>query len=156
MQTLTKIRIGDLQTADLCRGFLDTLASLSDVELTPAEAVPVLEARRRAGVRTFVARADDAVVGTASLVVERKFIHGGGFVGHIEDVAVHRDHQKKGIGAALIRHAVDEARKLGCYKVILSCFEDRVPFYEGLGFRPHDVGMRIDLLFSGGGLPLAA
>ena len=73
------------------------------------------------------------------------FIHAGGWVGHIEDVAVHRDHQKKGIGAALIRHAVDEARKLGCYKVILSCFEDRVAFYEGLGFRPHDVGLRIDL-----------
>lgn len=145
MKTLIPLRIVELQPADLSRGFLETLASLSEVELKPADALAILESRRQRGIRTFVARVDGAVVGTAALLVEQKFIHGGGWVGHIEDVAVHRDHQKKGIGAALIRHAIEEARKLGCYKVILSCFEDRVPFYEGLGFRPHDVGMRIDL-----------
>ena len=145
MPTLTQMEITELQPADLSRGFLETLTSLTDVDLTPQEASAILEARRRTGVRTFVAREGSAVVGTATLIVEQKFIHRGGHVGHIEDVAVHRDHQRKGIGAALIRHATDEARKLGCYKVILSCFEDRVPFYEGLGFRTHDVGMRVDL-----------
>ena len=49
------------------------------------------------------------------------------------------------IGAALVRHATEEARKLGCYKIILNCFENRIPFYKGLGFKPHDVGMRNDL-----------
>jgi glucosamine-phosphate N-acetyltransferase len=145
MPTLTQIRIGDLQTSDLSRGFLETLSNLSTVELTPEEALPILESRRRSGIRTFVAREDEQVVGTATLIVEQKFLHSGGWVGHIEDVAVHRNHQKKGIGAALVRHAVDEAHKLGCYKVILSCFEDRIPFYKGLGFQPHDVGMRKDL-----------
>lgn len=145
MPTLTQLEITELQPADLWHGFLETLASLSDVDLTPEEALSILESRRRAGVRTFVAREGAAVVGTATLIVEQKFIHCGGPVGHIEDVAVHRDHQRKGIGAALVRHATEEARKLGCYKVILNCFEDRVPFYEGLGFRTHDVGMRVDL-----------
>ena len=44
-----------------------------------------------------------------------------------------------------MRHATEQARKLGCYKVILSCFERLVPFYEALGYHKHDVGMRMDL-----------
>jgi glucosamine-phosphate N-acetyltransferase len=144
MQT-TPVRITDLNASDLSRGFLETLSNLSRVELSPEQTQPILEARRQSGVRTFVARIDERVVGTASLIIERKFIHGGSSVGHIEDVAVHRDHEKKGIGAALVRHAVAEARKLGCYKVILNCSADRASFYEKLGFRRQDVGMRIDL-----------
>jgi hypothetical protein len=38
---------------------------------------------------------------------------------------------------------------VGCYKVILSCFENRAAFYQGLGFRRHDVGMRVDLPANG-------
>jgi glucosamine-phosphate N-acetyltransferase len=140
-----EVVIGDLEVNDLTTCFLDTLSSLAEVRLTPAEAAEILSERRRAGIRTYAARAGAEVVGTASLLVERKFIHGGGRVGHIEDVAVRRGFQKQGIGAALVRHATEQARKLGCYKVILSCFEKVAPFYEELGFRRHDLGMRIDV-----------
>ncbi len=145
MQTRTQLQISELQPADLARGFLETLESLTDVGLTPEAALLVLEARRKAGAHTFVARIEGQVIGTISLLIEHKFIHQGGLVGHIEDVAVHREHQKKGIGAELVRHATDAAKRLGCYKVILSCFESKMLFYKGLGYRPHDVGMRIDL-----------
>jgi glucosamine-phosphate N-acetyltransferase len=83
-------------------------------------------------------------VGTATLLVEQKFIHHGGKVGHIEDVAVHRDRQLRGIGTRLVKHATEEARKLGCYKVILDCFERLAPFYARLGYRTFNVGMRND------------
>ena len=36
------------------------------------------------------------------------------------------------------------AEGLGCYKCILECKDELVGFYEKLGFRRHDVGMRID------------
>ena len=42
--------------------------------------------------------------------------------------------QRKGIGTALVRHAVEQARRLACYKVILNCQGDRVGFYTRLGF----------------------
>ena len=58
---------------------------------------------------------------------------------------MHPGYKDQGVGRALVRHAVAEAKQLGCYKVILSCYEDLVPYYERLGFRRHDVGMRIDL-----------
>jgi len=99
----------------------------------------------RRGIRGYVAIVDGRVVGSASLLVEEKFIHDGGLSSHIEDVAVHKDFQKQGIGAELVRFLVQEARRLGCYKVILNCREGNVPFYEKTGFHRHDVGMRIDL-----------
>jgi glucosamine-phosphate N-acetyltransferase len=137
--------IGELTEADLSRGLLETLSSLSPVELTPAEAVPLFQERLRTGLHTFVARVGDRVAGTITMVMERKFIHRGGLVGHIEDVAVHADYQGQGIGAALVQHATDEARRLGCYKVILNCLDSRVAFYERCGFRRYENGMRLDL-----------
>lgn len=138
------LTIAELTEADLSTGFLEALATLTQVGLTPAEARDVAQARRQQGVVTYVARLDGQVVGTASLVVERKFIHRGGKVGHIEDVAVAKEHQKKGIGTQLVQHATAEAHKLGCYKVILDCFDHLAPFYARLGYRTFNVGMRID------------
>ncbi len=130
---------------EVTEAFLETLTGLADVGLTVRQAREIFRQRLRAGVLTYVALLEGRVVGTATLLVEQKFIHAGGRVGHVEDVAIHPQFQRRGIGLALVRHLTGEAQKLGCYKVILSCFEDRVPFYQNLGFRPHDVGMRLDL-----------
>jgi glucosamine-phosphate N-acetyltransferase len=146
MDVSPEVRVGELTEADLANGFLEALGSLSDVGLSAAEAADVFRERRKAGIHTFVARAPDGrVAGTATLLVEPKFIHRGGRAGHIEDVAVHQDFQKKGIGAALVRHATEEARRLGCYKVLLNCFDRFAPFYERVGYRRHDLGLRHDL-----------
>jgi glucosamine-phosphate N-acetyltransferase len=139
------IQIRELTAHDLSEGFLESLAMLSEVRLTPEQALEVLRQRQRAGVRTFVAGVQGRVVGTASLLLEQKFIHGGGWVGHIEDVAVLGEYQGRGIGSALVRHAVEASRQRGCYKVILDCFEHLVDFYGRLGFRPHNRGLRLDL-----------
>lgn len=139
--------IRELQEADLTRCLSDTLASLAEVGLTAAEMREVLHERLRSGTHTYVAvdPAMNEVVGTASLVIERKFIHRGGRVGHVEDVSVRKGYRGQGIASALVGHALSEARRLGCYKVILNCFEQLAPLYASLGFRQHDIGMRIDL-----------
>jgi glucosamine-phosphate N-acetyltransferase len=139
------IQIRELTAPDLSDGFLESLAVLSEVRLTPEQALEVFRQRQRAGVRTFIARMQGRVIGTASLLLERKFIHGGGWVGHIEDVAVLGAYQGRGIGSALVQHASEAARQRGCYKVILDCFEHLVEFYGRLGFRPHNRGLRLDL-----------
>lgn len=139
------VTIRTMKEGDLHRGLLETLATLSEVGLMPDAALAVHRRRDLAGVRTFVAESEDRVVGTLTLLIEQKFIHAGGLVGHIEDVAVHKDHQGKGIGKELVLHAVEESKKAGCYKVILDCFEELVPFYSALGFRRFNVGMRVDV-----------
>lgn len=135
----------ELNGQDLEGGFLETLANLADVDLSPEQAREVLRQRLRRDVHTYVACVDGRVVGSASLLVEYKFIHGGGRCGHIEDVVIHRDWQGHGIARALVQYAVSEARRLGCYKAILNCYESLIPFYERCGFQTHDQGMRLDL-----------
>jgi glucosamine-phosphate N-acetyltransferase len=145
------LEIRDLRAPDLDDSFFESLSSLAEVQLTRPRAVEIFRRRLKAGVRTYVAVLDGRIVGTASLLMELKFIHGGGVVGHVEDVAVHRDFQKRGIGKALVEQLTDVAKEAGCYKIILNCIEDRVPFYEGQGYRRYDVGMRLDLPAKGPG-----
>jgi glucosamine-phosphate N-acetyltransferase len=144
-ELLVPVIVREMYGFDLTQDFLDTLASLAKVNLTLDQAKGVFRDRLRKGIRTFVACMDNRIVGTASLFVEEKFIHEGGRSGHIEDVAVHQGFQKHGVGAALVRHVVEQARAAKCYKVILNCNEGTAAFYEKLGFRRHDIGMRLDL-----------
>jgi len=140
--------IRELRAADLGNGFVETLGNLSDTGgLTPAGARKILSTMKRTPLyHVLVAVGTDGrVVGTTTLVVEQKFIHGGGLVGHIEDVAVRKGYEGRGVGGSLVRAAVEMAEGLACYKCILDCSDQLVGFYEKLGFRRHDVGMRIDL-----------
>jgi glucosamine-phosphate N-acetyltransferase len=59
------------------------------------------------------------IVGTGSLIVERKFIHALGMVGHIEDIAVSKDQQGKKLGLRIIQALDHVAAKVGCYKVCI-------------------------------------
>src|SRR4051794_1894014 len=74
------VKVREMTLSDLEHGVLESLASLAEVGLSAAEAVPIFHERLRAGVRTFVACVGDRVVGTASVLLERKFIHRGGLV----------------------------------------------------------------------------
>jgi glucosamine-phosphate N-acetyltransferase len=139
------VLIRELYGRDFHNDFLETLAHLAEINLSVEEAKAIFRTRLGNGIRTYVALEYDRVIGTISLLVEQKFIHGGGHVGHIEDVAVHPAYVGRGIGSALVRHVIEQARQWGCYKLILNCFDDRVVFYERLGFRRYDVGMRLDL-----------
>ncbi|KAK8193622.1 glucosamine 6-phosphate N-acetyltransferase [Phyllosticta capitalensis] len=75
------------------------------------------------------------IVGTGALVVERKFIHDLGLVGHIEDIAVAKDQQGKKLGLRIIQALDFVAEKVGCYKTILDCSEANEGFYVKCGFK---------------------
>jgi glucosamine-phosphate N-acetyltransferase len=141
---LMDIHIRELEAPDFRRGFLETLGGLAEIGLTPEEAEAVWRSPQRSHTTTWVAVYGDRVVGTATLIVEQKFIHRGGLVGHIEDVAVHRDFRRCGIGSRLVGHATEQAVIKGCYKVILNCHDPVQPFYRQLGYYRHDYGMRYD------------
>jgi len=147
--TESKIIIRHMNAVDLQRGFLETVRALRSTNLTYDEAIAVFRRRMRNKVRTFVALIDGKVVGTASLLIEPKFIHDGGVTGHVEDVAVHPECQGQGIGVLLMDRVLEESRREGCYKVILDCAEKVMPFYEKLGFSKWERAMRIDLPVGG-------
>ena len=134
-----------MDATDLDRGFLEALGALRPVELTEQQAIDVYRERLKFKIRTYVAIIDDRIAGTAAVIIEPKFIHSAGVVGHIEDVAVHPAFQKHGVGRALVEHMLDVCREFHCYKVILDCAEAVIPFYERLGFHRWERAMRIDL-----------
>lgn len=84
------------------------------------------------------------IVGTASLLIEPKYIHGGRPVGHIEDVVVTPLYRGQGVGAALVGRCMEESAKAGCYKVVLDCDEQVEGFYRQLGFHRKAHQLRYD------------
>ena len=89
-----------------------------------------------------VAELDGEIVGTATLHIQKKMIRNGGVAGLIEDVAVREKYRGKKIGEQLTQHLIAKAKQLGCYKVILSCFPERIAFYERNGFIKESITMR--------------
>ena len=83
-------------------------------------------------------------MGATTLLIETKFIHNGGKVGHIEDVVVDKKHQRKGIGEKIIIYFLRYAKDQGCYKTILDCTDEVKPFYEKLGFKHNANALRFD------------
>ena len=96
----------------------------------------------------YVAEAQGRVVGTFALLIMDNLGHFGGCSGVLEDVAVAAEWQSRGVGRAMVAHAVGHCRERGCYKLALSSNQKRErahAFYEGLGFERHGYSFRIDL-----------
>jgi len=89
-----------------------------------------------------VAEIDGEIIGTATLHLQKKLIRDGGLAAFIEDVAVREKHRGKKIGEKLIEHLVEKAKNSGCYKINLSCFRERIAFYERCGFKKESTTMR--------------
>jgi glucosamine-phosphate N-acetyltransferase len=64
-----------------------------------------------------VVNEQDKVIATGTCMMERKFIHNMGVVGHIEDLAVARDQKGKKMGLRVLEALVHVATCHGCYKV---------------------------------------
>ncbi len=143
---MNQVKIRQIQENDLFQGFLESLDSLrktSDLEEDNAKLV-LKKIRSNQNHVIMVADLDGQIVGSITLLIEPKFIHQGGLVGHIEDVVVRSELQGKGIGENLVYAALEYAKNHGCYKTILDCDDNVKPFYEKIGFKRNSNAMRFD------------
>eukprot|EP01024_Parvocaulis_polyphysoides_P070236 TRINITY_DN86530_c0_g1_i1.p1 TRINITY_DN86530_c0_g1~~TRINITY_DN86530_c0_g1_i1.p1 ORF type:complete len:162 (-),score=32.93 TRINITY_DN86530_c0_g1_i1:318-803(-) len=135
----------DLELEDYDKGFLRVLEQLTTVgDINKDDFKRRFEfVNKSTDYRIIVVEDTEnkRIAGTAALIVERKFIHGCGMVGHIEDVVVLTDYRGKKLGQKLVVALAETSQKLGCYKVILDCAEDNVKFYEKCGFEKKEVQM---------------
>ena len=146
IKKMSNITIRKLQKEDLCNGFLLTLDSLrqaSNIDKKTAEKI-FDKINSNPDHIVAVAIIEGKVVGSTTLLIETKFIHNGGKVGHIEDVVVDKEHQRKGIGEKIVMYLLRYAKDQGCYKTILDCVDDIKPFYEKLGFKHNANALRFD------------
>jgi GNAT superfamily N-acetyltransferase len=123
--------VADMRRIEVAAG--QAFASIGMEKVARDEALPVPEllAYQRDG-RAWVATdaADRVIAYLIALWVDE--------VVHVEQVSVHPDHARRGIGAALIEHVAGWARERGSAALTLTTFADvpwNGPYYERLGFR---------------------
>jgi GNAT superfamily N-acetyltransferase len=88
------------------------------------------------------------VVATMQLTVIPGLARRGALRMQIEAVRVHESHRSTGLGAAMMRWAIDDARDRGCALVQLTSDKTRSDahrFYERLGFAPSHEGFKLML-----------
>ena len=138
--------IRELRKEDLGNGFLTTLDSLrqaSDIDRNKAGEI-FEKINSNPDHIVAIAELDGKIVGTTTLLIEPKFIHKGGLVGHIEDVVVDKNFQRQKIGEKIMKYLLEFAKNRGCYKTILDSTDDVKPFYEKLGFKHIANELRFD------------
>lgn len=115
--------------------FADYLAAFERITATPNETL-------------YAAVLDGEVVGTFQTTILTTLVGRGSSNMMIEAVQTRHDMRGRGIGEAMMRFAIEEARRLSLSKVQLTSNRDRTDahrFYERVGFKPSHLGFKIRL-----------
>jgi len=128
--------------------------------LHPAGAGQILARfRRYPDYHLYVAECDGAFTGTYALLIMDNLGHGGAPSGVVEDVAVLPAYQGRGIGRAMMQHAMACCAERGCYKLMLSSNAKRQEthgFYEHLGFVRHGYSYSVPVAAHAAGAEMTA
>lgn len=131
--------IREINESDIQNGFLEVLNNLVSPNLTEEEAIKIIKKIKSNELhKIFVAiqTTNNQVIGCITLLIEFKFISKGIRVGYIEDVAVRRGYEGKGIGRKLVNYATNFATmNAKCGKLILYCSKNNITFYAKMGFK---------------------
>ena len=138
--------IRKLEKEDFQKGFLNSLDTLREASnISKEKALEIFNLiQSNPNHIIVVAEINDRIVGSTTLLIEPKFIHQGGFVGHIEDVVVSKEFQGNQIGEKIVKYTLELAKKHNCYKTILNCSDEVKQFYEKIGFKYHSNEFRFD------------
>ena len=112
-------------------------------EMSPfSEALPAWKKLRQdPNQHFFGAYWDGSLASTCTLVVVPNLTRQMRSYALIENVVTHPDHRRRGLGTALLKHALTAAWAQNCYKVMLltgSRNEQTLRFYESAGFQRGD------------------
>lgn len=135
-----------MEKGDYDKGMLELLGELTvvgDVDKAKFEAQFDVHASRGDDYVVLVIEDETSsrILATGTLLIEHKFIRSCSKVGHIEDVVVSDAARGQGLGRRIVCALMDAGKSLGCYKVILDCSDDNVPFYEKVGLSRKEVQM---------------
>lgn len=94
----------------------------------------------------LVAQDYGKVVGTLVVAILPNLAHGGAHYAVVENVVVDEEYRGEGVGTALVREAVERARKVGAYKLALCSNlqrEESHAFYRSLGMEQTHAGFEV-------------
>lgn len=140
-----QLQIRPLDASDFHKNFFPLLEQLSNVGHISqdffAEQLKQLHADSMKRMLVCEDVALGRIVATGTMVVEPKFIHSIGYVGHLEDLVVDHALRAKGLGQRLVQELKEFARAKSCYKVIVDCSERNASFYQKCGFKRKEMSM---------------
>lgn len=133
------LRARPLERSDYGKGYLDLLTQLTKVgSYSKLKYESHFDAMKQMTGCHYIVVVEDTeiakVVASATLVVEKKFIHGAVNRGRIEDVVVDKDYRNLHLGSFLLELLTVLSRELGCYKVTLDCKPEMEGFYKKSGY----------------------
>jgi len=135
-----------LEESDYHKNYLQLLSQLTQVgHISPEEFSNIL-AKIQSQIWVFEDTTANKIVASASILLEQKFIHGGGIVAHLEDVVVDQSYRGIQLGQKLIASIVEIAKNSGAYKIIADCKSELLSFYSKNGFEKR--GDQIAIYFS--------
>ena len=135
MTDASDLVIRHLETLDYYRGYLGLLGQLTEVGNVTFDEFCMTLCRMNINashqVWVVVDKHEDKILASGTLLIEPKFIHKCGSVGHIEDIVVCDQARGLGLGQKIVQHLIEQAKKdPTCYKVSLYCKPELVKFYE--------------------------
>ena len=138
-------RLRPLERKDFDNYFLGLLAELTAVGKLPLnwceQRLTMLTRDKQQEMVVIEDLANARVCAAGTLIVENKFIHECGCVGHLEDVVVHAGLRNKGLGKRIVERINEMAKARGCYKILVDCSQENIPFYEACGYKLKDAQM---------------
>jgi glucosamine-phosphate N-acetyltransferase len=140
-----KYLIRPLSISDYDHGFIDLLRQLTECgQITYDEFKQRFYQMKQCLNTYYILIIEDInlnkqIIGTATLVCEKKFIRQLGIRGRIEDVVVDYRYRGQQLGKLLIDLLTKFAHeKCHCYKISLECKDDLVSFYKQFGYDHED------------------
>ena len=133
------LRARPLERSDYGKGYLELLSQLTKVgSYSKSKYEAHFDAMKQMTGCHYIVVIEDTeiakVVANATLLVEKKFIHGAVNRGRIEDVVVDKDYRKLHLGSFLMELLTVLSSELGCYKVTLDCKPEVEGFYHKFGY----------------------
>jgi len=140
------LEIRPLSSTDNDRGLFEVLSVLTVAPNLSQKVYETTFRRLKSSSNTYftvvvVQKAANKIVGAGTIVMEQKLVRNAGLIGHIEDIAVSKTMQGRKLGLRIINTLEQIGRAMGCYKIILDCSKENIPFYEKCGFKHKEFQM---------------
>ena len=132
------IKFRKLSLDDFNKGYLQLLEQLTIVGNISKEEFLKIYGNIGSNIYIYEDLEAQKIIASATLLIEQKFIHNGGKVGHLEDVVVDSNYRGFRIGQKIIQKIINLAKENNCYKLIADCKKDLIPFYQKNGFQKKD------------------
>ncbi|HEX9058642.1 MAG TPA: GNAT family N-acetyltransferase [Clostridia bacterium] len=98
--------------------------------------------------KVMVLEDGNEITGTFSLIILDNLGHNGLNPAIVENVIVSPEKRGKGFGKAMMKFAMEKAKSMGCYKLMLSSNKKRIDahrFYDSLGFTRHGYSFMVEV-----------